>query len=210
MAAFGCKTDTETGAHRSFLANAIPYNPDSALAGYFSNGGMIKDRSCLQALPSRFSGGATMKKTIWAGLLIALAICATGCTYSKPITVEVMAAEDSSVLRGNGVPTFKLFWSAQFEDALSREIMKLRDVELVATSKSGESNSNITVLITGSVMNNAYGQLTGFKVGTGVASKEPKRFEELTGLIKSGEDALNKWATETAAKIEAQFIEPLR
>jgi hypothetical protein len=90
-----------------------------------------------------------MKKTIWAGLLIALAICATGCTYSKPITVEVMAAEDSSVLRGNGVPTFKLFWSAQFEDALSREIMKLRDVELVATSKSGESNSNITVFITG-------------------------------------------------------------
>jgi hypothetical protein len=59
-------------------------------------------------------------------------------------------------------------------------------------------------------MNNAYGQLTGFKVGTGIASKEPSRFEELTGQIKSGEDEIDKWATETAATIEAQFIEPLR
>ncbi len=151
-----------------------------------------------------------MKKTICAALLVVLAICATGCTTSKPITVEVMPSENSPVLRADATPKFKLFWAAHFEDALSREIMKLSDVQLVATPESGKSKANITVLITGSVMNNAYQQLNGFKVSTGVTSMKPSRFEEFKDIVKKGEVELSKWAAETAATIEAQFIEPLR
>ena len=151
-----------------------------------------------------------MKKTIYSALLIVLALCATGCTSGKPITVEIMPSKNSPVLRRDATPTFKLFWAAHFEEALSREIMKLRDVQLVATPISGESKPNITVLITGSVMNNAYQQLNGFKVTTGVTSKKPGRFEEFKDIVKKGEVELSKWAAETAATIEAQFIEPLR
>jgi len=151
-----------------------------------------------------------MKKTIYSALLIVLALCATGCTSGKPITVEIMPSKNSPVLRRDATPTFKLFWAAHFEEALSREIMKLRDVQLVATPISGESKPNITVLMTGSVMNNAYQQLNGFKISTGVTSRQPARSAEFKGIVKKGEDELQRWATETAATIEAQFIEPLR
>jgi len=151
-----------------------------------------------------------MKKAICTALTVVLAICATGCTSSQPITVEVMPGENSPVLRADATPKFKLFWATHFEDALSREIMKLSDVQLIATPESDKSKANITILITGSVMNNAYQQLNGFKVSTGVTSKKPDRFEEFKDIVKKGEAELSKWAAETAAIIDVQFIEPLR
>ena len=151
-----------------------------------------------------------MNQVIRAALLVAFAICLTGCTASQPITLEVLASKNAQVLRKDATPQFKLFWGTHFEDALLREFMKLGDVELIATPEGDKSDATIQVLITGSVMNNAYQQLNGYKVTTGVTSKKPSRSEEYKAIVKKGEAELNKWAAETAAKIEAQFIEPLR